>query len=170
MGRFQVPNKSYLKADDQKYAATIQALEDAINQMADQGNLDPSGAQVAKPSQISNISVVESGGIHDIQLTDHSPAYAGIKYVADYSQTPDFKNFHTVDMGNSQNYRKNLGTGAYYWRASSNYHPATPSDHVYHGGATPQAVGNGDYPGPPMQPRQGFSGQYRNSATPPIRQ
>lgn len=170
MARFQIPNKAYLRADDQKYASAMQALEDAINQMADQGNLDPTGAQVAKPSSVSGIKVVESGGIHDIQLTDHSPAYAGLNYSADYSQTPDFQNFHTIDMGTSQNHRANLGAGKYYWRASSSYHPATPSDHVYHGGAMPEAVGGGDYPGPAMQQRQGFSGLYRNSSTPPIRQ
>lgn len=170
MARFQIPNKAYLRADDQKYATAMQAIEDAVNQMSDQTNTDPTGAQVASPPQIGNINVVESGGIHDIQLQDNSPAYAGLNYTAEYSQTPDFQNSHKIDLGTSQNHRANLGAGKYYWRASSSYHPATPSDHVYHGGALPQAVGSGDYSGPPMQLRQGFTGQYRNSSTPPIRQ
>lgn len=169
MARFQVPNKAYLRKDDSKYGAAIQALEDAVNRVADQANVDPSGAEVQAPQPISKISVIESGGIHDIQLTDNSPAYAGIRYAADYSQTPDFRNYHTIDMGTSQNHRANLGSGKYYWRASSSYHVATPSSPVYHGGAIPAALGSGDYAGPDMQARQGFSGQYRNSNIPPIR-
>lgn len=170
MGRFQIPNKSYIRNDDAKYLSTFQAIEDAVNRVSDQANVDPTGAQVAVPSPISNISVVESGGIHDISMTDQSPAYAGINYTADYSQTADFQNFHTIDMGVSQNHRANLGSGKYFWRGSSHYHPATPSAPVYHGGTTPAAVGSGDYPGPPMQLKQGFTGQYRSSSTPPIRQ
>lgn len=169
MGRFQVPNKSYLRTIDPKLAQIIQALEDAHNRVADQANVDPTGAQVAAPSQISGINVVESGGIHDIQIVDQSPAYRGVNYRADYSQTPDFQNFHTIDLGTSQNHRANLGPGKYYWRASSKYHASEGSAHVYHGGATPEPVGGGSYSGPPMQQNQGFSGQYRSSSTPPVR-
>ncbi len=170
MSRFQLPNKGYIRQDDNKYAAAFQSLEDAINRVSDQGNIDPTGAQVAAPAPVSNISVVESGGIHDIQIADQSPAYRGVRYHAEYSQTPDFQNSHTIDLGTSQNHRANLGPGKYYWRASSSYPSSDTSAHVYHGGATPQAVGSGTYSGPPMQQRQGFSGQYRSSSTPPIRQ
>lgn len=170
MGRFQLINKGYLRQDDSKYLQVFQSLEDAINQISDQANVDPTGAQVAVPQSVSGINVVESGGIHDIQIQDNSPAYAGLSYTAEYSQTPDFQNSHKIDLGTSQNHRANLGAGKYYWRASSSYHPATPSPHVYHGGPIPSAVGNGDYTGPPMQLRQGFTGQYRNSSTPPIRE
>lgn len=169
MGRFQIPNKAYIRGDDAKYLQVFQSLEDAVNRVSDQANVDPTGAQVAVPQPISGINVVEQNGIHDIQLTDQSPAYAGIRYAADYSQTQDFQNFHTIDMGNSQNHRANLGSGKYFWRASSYYHPATPSPHAYHGGITPQAVGSGTYSGPPMQQNQSFTGQYRSSPTPPIR-
>lgn len=169
MARFQVQNKAYIRSDDNKYAQAFQSLEDAVNRVSDQANIDPTGAQVATPPALSGISVTEAGGIHDIALTDNSPAYAGIQYSAEYSQTPDFQNSHKIDMGTSQNHRANMGSGTYYWRASSSYHPATPSTPVYHGGATPQAVGSGSYPGPPMQQGQGFSGQYRSSSTPPVR-
>jgi hypothetical protein len=169
MSRFTVPNLAYIRSDDKKYSQTFQAVSDAINRLSDQTNADPTGAQVATPPQVSGLSVVESGGIHDVQITDQSPAYAGIQYSAEYSQTSDFQNSHKIDLGTSQNHRANLGAGQYFWRASSSYHPATPSPHVYHGGATPQAVGSGAYPGPPMQQGQGFSGQYRSSTTPPVR-
>lgn len=169
MNRFVLSNMGYIKQDDDKYAATFRSVADAINRIADQTNTDPTASQVGTPPPVSNISVVESGGIHDVQITDNSPAYAGIRYSAEYSQTPDFQNSHVIDLGASQNHRANLGPGKYYWRASSAYHPATPSAPVYHGGATPQPVGSGAYSGPPMQQRQGFSGQYRNSITPPVR-
>jgi hypothetical protein len=170
MARFQIPNLSYIRGDDEKYFNALKSIEGAINNHSDQGNLDPTASSQAAPAQISGVNVVESGGIHDISITDNSPAYAGLNYTADYSQTSDFQNFHTIDMGISQNHRANLGPGQYYWRASSYYHAATPSVPVYHGGATPAVVGSGNYTGPTMQPKQGFMGLYRNSTTPPIRQ
>jgi hypothetical protein len=169
MARFSIPNMAYIRGDDQKYYSALQAIQGAINNHSDQGNLDPASGQVAAPPSVSSINVVEKGGIHDIQIIDQSPAYAGVQYGVEYSQTPDFQNPHMIDMGTSQNHRANLGPGKFYWRASSSYHPASPSDHVYHGGVTPQPVGSGDYSGPPMQQGQGFTGPYRNSTTPPIR-
>jgi len=169
MSRFQIPNLAHIRKDDQFYYNAFKALQDAIQNHSDQGNLDPTSAEQAAPPAVSKISVTAANGIHDIKIEDTSPAYAGINYAADYSQTPDFQNFHTIDMGISQNHRANLGPGQYYWRASSFYHPATPSSHVYHGGDTPSAVGTGSYNGPDMQEKQGFTGLYRNSTTPPIR-
>lgn len=169
MARFQIPRLSAIRQKDKSFYDALVAIEQAINNHSDQGNLDPTGAEQAPPQPVSSVKVVASGGIHDIQITDHSPAYAGLKYTVDYSQTPDFGSYHTIDLGISQNHRANLGPGQYYWRASSYYHPATPSEPVYHGGATPTAVGSGDYTGPAMQARQGFTGLYRNSLTPPIR-
>jgi len=170
MAQFTIPNISYIRSQmDSKLANALEAINDRVGVIADQGNIDPQSATQAAPPPVGAINVVESGGIHDIKITDESPAYAGLNYTADYSQTADFQNFHTIDMGVSQNHRANLGPGTYYWRASSFYHPATPSNPVYHGGATPQPVGTGSYTGPDMQQKQGFTGPYRNSNTPPIR-
>jgi len=169
MARFQIPGLSQVRQTDKRLYDALSAIEGVINNHSDQGNLNPMGASQAAPPPISSIKVVEAGGIHDIQINDNSPAYAGINYTADYSQTPDFKNFHTIDLGVSQNHRANLGPGTYYWRGSSFYHRATPSPVVYHGGASPVSVGAGVYTGPAMQARQAFTGLYRNSTTPPIR-
>lgn len=169
MARFTIQNIGTIRQDNKLHAQTFQAIADAINRVSDQANIDPTGAQVAAPPPISNLTVTEAGGIHDLSISDNSPAYAGLSYTAEYSQTPDFQNSHSIDLGTSQNHRANLGAGTYYWRAHSNYHPSTPSAPVYHGGSTPQAVGSGSYPGPPMSQKQAFSGQYRNSPTPPIR-
>ncbi len=170
MSRFQIPNLAYIRQDDDKYYNALKSIEEAINNYSDQGNLDPTSATQAAPAPVSAINVVATGGIHDIQITDNSPAYAGLQYAADYSQTADFQNFHTIDMGTSQNHRANLGPGQYFWRASSFYHPATPSTQVYHGGSSPASVGSGMYTGPEMQSGQRFTGLYRNSSTPPVRQ
>lgn len=145
----------------------ISQLADTLGRVADQGNINLTGSQQGAPSQISAFNVVESGGIHDLQIIDDSPAYAGLNYHVEYSQ--DNQNWHKIDLGTAQNHRANLGAGKYYWRASSAYHPATPSDYVYFGGAQAQSIGSGAYSGPPMQSQQSFTGQYRSSTTPPIR-
>lgn len=162
MNRVQFDPQS---SPDQK----ISQLADALSRIADQANIDLTGAQQGKPSTISALNVTEQGGIHDIQIVDNSPAYAGLQYAVEYSQSPDFSNSHKIDLGTSQNHRANLGSGKYYWRASSSYHPATTSAHVYYGGANPSAVGAGSYVGPTMQQGQSFRGKYRNSSTPPVR-
>lgn len=169
MARFQLPNKSYIRQDDSKYLQALQSMEDAINRLSDQTNADPTGASVAPPAPISGISVAAQNGIHDISINDNNPAYRGIRYAADYSTTPDFQNFHTIDMGTSQNLRKNMGPGQFYWRASNRYPASDPASHAYHGGATPEPVGEGNYNGPPMSQQQGFNGKFRNSSTPPVR-
>lgn len=169
MARFQTPNLAYIRRDDEKYGSAFQAQNDAINRMADQANVDPTGAQVAAPSQISGISVVEMGGIHDIQIQDNSPAYRGIQYSAFYSQSPDMSNAHRIDLGESQNHRANMGTGQYYWGAANKYSASEHSPMVVFGGSTPTAVGSGATSGPPLQAPQGFTTQYRNSSIPPVR-
>lgn len=167
--RFQTPNLAYLRKKDNKLASALQAHGDAINRMSDQANVDPTGAQVEPPSQVSGISVVEKGGIHDVQIQDESPAYRGLQYSAFYSQSPDMSNAHRIDLGESQNHRVNLGPGQYYWGAASKYSASDHSPMVVFGDATATPVGSGAYAGPPMQAPQGFSTQYRASLTPPVR-
>jgi hypothetical protein len=168
--RFQIPNLAYIRQDDKNYEQAFRAVASAINRMSDQGNLDPTGTQVAIPTAPAMISVIQAGGIHDIQITDNAPGYNGQKYLAEYSQTPSFSNFHQIDMGESQNHRANLGAGTYYWRARTKMSASLASDPVYFGGSSsPTAVGSGSYVGPAMQPYQGFAGIYRNSSVPPIR-
>ncbi len=169
MARFQLPNLSYIRQDDDKYYGAFTALRDAVQNISDQGNLDPANSQQATPPPISKVNVVHAGGIHDVQIVDNTPAFNGIRYMAEYSQTADFQNSHTIDLGESQNHRANLGNGTYYWRASSKYPTSQPSNPVYHGGVTPNAVGSGAYSGPAMQQAQGFTGPYRSSSTPPVR-
>lgn len=160
----------------QKYPEVYEALQygviPGIQNVAAQTNAEPGGSQNAPPPTIAGFAVTQAGGIHDLQITDNAPAYRGVNYFAEYSQTPDFRNAHQIDLGSSQNHRANLGSGTYYWRASSSYGTSGPSPFVYHGGLKPAAVGSGSYLGPPMSQRQGAPGYgtpYRNSATAPVR-
>ena len=167
-----VPNMDIIGQQNSALYDALQSIITGVNNVATQTNAEPSASQNAAPPPIGGFNVVESGGIHDLQITDNAPAYRGVNYFAEYSQTPDFSNAHQIDLGASQNYRANLGTGVYYWRASSAYGTSSASAYVYHGGARAVAVGSGSYAGPAMQQRQGgqaYGSQYRNSATPPVR-
>jgi hypothetical protein len=167
-----VPNMDIIGQQNPAVYEALQTIIAGVNNMAAQTNAEPGASQNAAPPTIAGFNVVESGGIHDLQITDNAPAYRGVNYFAEYSQTPDFSNAHQIDLGSSQNHRANLGSGVYYWRASSSYGTSNASPFVYHGGAQALAVGSGSYAGPPMQPRQGAQGYgspYRNSAAPPVR-
>jgi hypothetical protein len=172
MARFQIPNLARIRQTDKALYLALKSIESAVNSHSDQGNMDPSGAEQAAPTAISNFTVTALNGYHDLQITDNAPAYRGLNYFAYYSQTPDFSNKHKIDLGTSQNHRVYLGPGQFYWAANHAYPTSPASGMVYHGDATPTAVGTGAYAGPPMsteQGSQGFGPIYRNSSTPPIR-
>ena len=167
-----VPHLEIIGQQNPVLYEALRSIITGVNNVATQTNAEPNASQNAAPPPIAGFNVVESGGIHDVQITDNAPAYRGVNYFAEYSRTADFANPHQIDLGSSQNHRANLGTGAYYWRASSAYRTSAASAYVYHGGAQAAAVGSGSYAGPGMQQRQGAQGygsQYRNSAMPPVR-
>ena len=167
-----VPNLDMIGQQSPAVYEALQSIIAGVNNMAAQTNSEPSRSQNTAPPAIAGFNVVESGGIHDIQITDNAPAYRGVNYFAQYSQTPDFSNAYQIDLGSSQNHRANMGSGTYYWRACSSYATSPPSSFVYHGGAQAVAVGSGSYAGPAMQPRQGADGYgmlYRNSSQAPVR-
>lgn len=172
-GRFQLSSLAQVKNDSPATYQAVRDLRDAVSRISDQGNFDPTGARAATPASLSSISVVASGGFHDVKLTDNAPGYPGVNHFAYYSQTPDFNNEHQIDLGASLNHKVYLGAGSYYWRANHSYQGSDPSEHVYHGGQTPQPVGSGVHEGPPMQAGSGQNGYgitpYRNSPTPPVR-
>lgn len=173
--RFQIPNLSAIrtgKYDPEDLANALLSIQGAIGNINDQTNTNSIASSSGAPPVISGINVTEKGGIHDIQITDSSPAQRGINYFAEYSQTPDFQNVHKIDLGSSQNHRANLGAGTYYWRAYSSYGSSEHSQPVMHGGTSAAAVGSGTYSGPDMQQQQGgmgFGPLYRSSSTPPVR-
>lgn len=172
MGRFNIPNLAYIRQDDNKYASAFNALQDAINNLSDQANADPTSVSNGTPAQIAGINVIEANGIHDVQIQDNTPANRGLSYFLDYSDTADFKNYHTIHLGPSQNHRANLGPGVYHWRGYSSHSTTGHSTPVVFGGVKATPVGSGTATGPAMQAKQGGMGYgpvYRNSSTPPVR-
>ena len=153
-------------------APAFTAIQRAIGNLEQQTNANANGAQQKPPPSISSLSVTEAGGIHDIQITDNSPAVRGKNYFAYYSTSPDLSNAHKIDLGASQNRRENLGSGTYYWAAHSALATSDPSPLVYHGGAKPLPTGTGKQAGPPMQPTQGhpaFGPAISNATVAPSR-
>jgi hypothetical protein len=172
MARFQIPSLSYIRQSDQRMYDALKAIEQAINNHSDQGNLDPSGAEQAAPAPVSQFIATAANGYHDLQITDNAPAYRGVNYFAYYSKTPDFANKHKIDLGSSQNHRVFLGPGKFYWAVNHAYPTSPGSPMVFHGGGKPQPVGSGAYAGPEMSAQQGaeaFGPMYRNSVVPPVR-
>jgi hypothetical protein len=172
MNRTQIPNFSVIREKYPELIPVLNAFQQGQASIADQTATNPLDTSSGAPPQVSGISVVEQGGIHDIQITDETPANRGIQYFLQYCQNPDFRNPHQISLGPSQNHRANLGAGAYYWRAYSSYGSSEPSEPLMHGGSTAAPVGSGTYPGPPMQATQGemgFGPKYRSSPTPPTR-
>lgn len=170
--RFQLPNLPYIRQDDSKYGSAFAAIQDAIGNLSDQANADPTSTANGVPASINAFNVVEASGIHDLQIQDEAPANRGKSYFADYSDTPDFQNYHTIHLGPSQNHRANLGPGVYHWRAYSSYSTTSHSTPVVFGGAKATPVGSGAMTGPPMQAKQGSLGYgpvYKNSNVPPVR-
>lgn len=146
-----------------------QALDDVIghiqNVMA-QTNSSPDG-QAGPPPSPSQINVSAAHGIYDVAITDNNPVNRGINYFLEYSTSPNFVAPHTIDLGQSRNFRANLGNQTLYWRAHSSYPTGPRSQPVYHGSPvnpTP-VVGGGVYSGPTPQGSQGSGTSYGASGS-----
>ncbi len=159
-----VPNLDLIRQKYPELYPAVEALQRGLGNVATQTNANPNGAQSTAPPAISGLSVKEAGGIHDVQITDNSPAARGKSYFAYYAQTPDMSNAHKIDLGASQNHRANLGPGKYYWSAHSSYDTGDPSPMAYHGGATPVAVGSGSLHGSGYAAGAGSGGVWADGA------
>jgi hypothetical protein len=167
-----MPNRFNLPSIKDNPEGFERQLQTVIGNLADQTATNPTANASGAPPSIAGINVVAAGGIHDVQIQDNTPAARGLHYFADYSDTPDFQNYHTIAMGPSQNMRFNHGPGQLHWRGYSSYPSSSHSAPLMHGGATATPVGTGTAVGPPLQPKQGSTGfgpVYRNSKTPPTR-
>jgi hypothetical protein len=139
----------------------VEAFADVQRQLSNlsvQSNGSLSSPTNAPPPQINALHVDGGAGIYHAYVTDNNPnLYRGVEYTAEYSQNPDFSDFHVVHMGPSRDHRMNIGLpGPLYWRAYSGYGPSSPpSTAVYHGGGQPVGVNAGGAVAPPLKPGQG---------------
>lgn len=170
--RQQLPNLSVIREKYPELVSAFNSLMQTDSNLSDQTATDAQSTNSGAPPQISGINVTESGGIHDVQITDNTPGQRGRGYFAEYSDSKDFQNYHTIALGPSQNHRANLGSGQFYWRAYSAYGSSNHSQPVIHGGSTATAVGSGTMAGPALQQKQGgqgFGPKYQNATKAPVR-
>jgi len=150
MPNFSVPNLAYINQDDSRYAEAFKAIENALNTIASQTAASAAGPQISSPRP-ANLQVSAAGGVYDIAITDDAPIQRGVEYFLEYSTTPAFNQPTVIHLGTTRNHRVFLGNQTFYWRAYSQYGPASaPSAPVYFGGSqnpTPVA-GGGTITGP----------------------
>lgn len=165
---FQVPHLDYVRSKDPRLAEAFQAVQDAVNTMADQTGSVPQGLPVTPGAPLS-MNVTAAGGVFDIAVQDSEPASTGVApdYFLEYSPTPNFLAPTVVHLGPARNHRANLGNQTLYWRTYKQYGRASqPSAPTYFGNAqTPTAVaGGGAISGPNLLPSAG-SGTAPTSGT-----
>jgi len=149
--------------------ALMKKYEDAINNIAAQANANPAAPQASAPPQISsvNASVLAPGILH-LQVQDNNPVTRGIWYHYEISTTPDFQIGTVIHAGAtpSRDLLVNVGAGAVYARAYSQYLTSPPSSPVPApaavdpGGGTRtgsvSGAGSGTEPSLQPQPGAGF--------------
>lgn len=172
----QIPNLEYFrnaKADDPQFprrlAETLKALQDGTNITEKQGNLNPAG-QPDPPPDIQGLKVKAENGHFQFAIQDANPNLRrGVSYFIEHSAFPDFRDSHTIKIGEARNHNEFFGNATRYFRAASAYGSSPPSRWAYHGSATsPTAVnGGGSVGAPPFlashgsgtgAPGQGMSG------------
>ena len=150
MPNFQVPNIPYIKTKDPRFAEAMLAVEQAINNIATQTAASAQGPQGPSPTPAA-LNVTAASGVFDIAITDNAPIQRGVEYFLEYSETAAFNQPTVIHLGTTRNLRVFLGNQTFYWRAYSQYGPASaPSPPIYFGGhssPTP-VVGGGTITGP----------------------
>ena len=154
----------------------VQALKDLrklAQNIGQQVNAFPNGQATPPPPQVHAVSVVASGGVAHVQITDNNDVYRGINYHVDVSTDASFSAPVTFPMGPSRDIRLLVGTQALHYRVFSDYPTSAPSEPVYHGGAQPipvAAIGSAQPPIPPGQGSgTGFTGQISGHGPIPFR-
>lgn len=160
MPGFEVPNLDYLREIPVIGGRLYEALhgaQQAINAMASQGNLNPTG-QVEAPPAIQGVTATGANGVLHVSI-QHAAADVkrGVRYYYEHADNPSFINSQIRPMGDSRAASEFVGSQARYVRAYAAYPGSEAGPKAYHGGAaTPQPVEGGGSIGPaPYLPSQG---------------
>jgi len=148
-----IPQLAQVKARDPYVYESLQQIVSAINSLGRATGVDPSGS-ITAPSAIGAISVLATGGIFDIAITDNSSVHRGIYYFAEADTSPNFTAPRVYFLGPSRNLRVALGNVTLYWRGYSQYIGSTPSAPVTFGSPA-TAVAGGGSAGPALQASSG---------------
>ena len=154
--KVNIANLERIRQRDPEVAEALESIARVAANVADQTNSAVTGSTPA-PNAPTSLSVLASGGIHDIAITDNNPVNRGINYFVEYSPEATFVKPTVVDLGATRNLRTALGNQTLFFRAYSAYPTSPRSAAVYFGSATnPTAVnGGGASAGPTPQTSQG---------------
>ena len=115
---------------------SLASQNEAIRQ---QGNFGLEGPPAA-PHSLDAIGVAAANGFVTVRLT-HAQPPAGVRYVIEYSTTPNFLNPVRIDNGISTSFSQYLHGQTLYWRAAPTFLTSGLGSWIYFGGlSTPTAV------------------------------
>lgn len=160
MSGFQVPNLAYLRnipvIGGRLYEA-LHGAQQAINAMAAQGNLNPTG-DVDPPPAIQGVTATGENGVLHVSI-QHTAAdvHRAVLYHVEHADNPSFVNPQIRPNGDSRSFSEFVGAQTRYVRAYASYASSSAGPKLYHGGAaTPLPVNAGGSIGPaPYLPSQG---------------
>jgi hypothetical protein len=159
--RVNIANLEKIRQENPLLAEALESISLGVGAVADQTNAMIHG-NTAAPAGPSSLTVTAAGGIFDGAIEDSSPVTRGINYFVEISDNSSFVKPRVLDLGQSRNFRENLGNQTLYFRAYSSYPTSARSPAVYHGGSesNPTAVvGGGATTGPVLSPSQGSGTQ-----------
>ena len=144
-----IPNLAFLrsaKPDHPEYGArlyeALKYIEQSHNNVEQQTNANATGVPSAPPPlQALTITPTETG-VH-ASINHQGEFYRGIEYHLAYADNPHFTNPFPVSIGPAREADIPTGTKTLYWQAIGQYPTGDPTNPVFHGGATPQAVTGG---------------------------
>lgn len=158
-----IPNLPYIRSIPvfgSRLVETLSALKKQIGNVGQQTNALPTGESTPPPPQIHALSVVASGGVAHVQITDENAIYRGINYHVRYATDINFTHPITVPMGPSRDIRIPVGSQPLFYQAFSDYPTSAPSAPVFHGGAIPVPVAAIGTEQPPIPLGQGSGTGY----------
>lgn len=157
---FRVPNLAYLRnipvIGGRLYEA-LHGAQQAINTMAEQGNLNPDGT-IDPPPALQGVTATGANGVLHVSI-EHTAAdlrRGAVNYI-EHADNPSFINPQIRPIGDSRSFSEFVGNQARYVRAYNAYPSGDRGPILYHGGAaTPQPVNAGGAIGPaPYLPSTG---------------
>lgn len=157
MQKINIHNIDAIRQRDPMLAEALESIARETAHVADQTTATIGGT-TPPPPKLASINVTAAGGIFEGALVDNGPVQRGINYFAEYSDSPTFVKPKVLDLGQSRNFRENLGNLTLFWRGYHGYPTSPRSDPVYHGGSATNpvaVVGGGATTGPALQASQG---------------
>lgn len=139
----------------EKNSQLYNALKDIVNGVNQVGVVAGIGAHspLSLPTNNGSLSVIAANGIFDAMIIDPS-AVRGEFYFLEWGQLPSFTDAVVIPLGQSRNWRGQLGNLTTYWRFYKQFIGSSASVHITFGNPATAVVGGGSA-GPTPQATQG---------------